>query len=298
MPDEIERIIRRDLDQLPLLPRERWLPAAPGVSSRVRTGVFRMTAGLAVIALALVVGASLTQVRSDLAKSSNVAATATPSAGAPDGAGQGILSRQAAIARVAQLSAELPRIQRIEAKLVGADYVRSFNPAVASQHPGALWWLVAVSGDVRCSFCFTTPSAGAFHSAIYELDARTGDVGSVAAYRDDWPSGFDKIADQSLARNSVTLLVTIDAVTEPNTLVVTIVDGNGVHPKGEHLTLRADENTAFAWRAGDAGGTARSLTELAPVPGTTLLDQATFEDVPSADGSYRLERLVTGVNTR
>lgn len=300
MPDQIERIIRRDLDQLPVLPHERWLPAGQGVSSRIRTGIVRMVASLAVIALALVVGASLTQVRSDLAKSSNAAATAPASTF--EVAGQRVISRQTAIARVAQLSAELPHIQRIEAKLVGADYVRSFNPGVASQHPDALWWMVAVSGDVRCSFCLATPSAAPFHSAIYELDARTGNVGSVAAYSDYWPTGFDKIADLSLAPHSVTLVVTIDEVTLPDKLVATVVDGPGAHRKGEHITLRADDNTAFAWSAGLVGGTARSLTELVQnnqlLGGSTMLHQITFEDVLASDGSYRLEDLVTGINSR
>ncbi len=63
MPDTIERIIRRDLDQLPVLPPERWIPEPPGWPTVLGRGVKRAGLGALVLVLALAVGTAIAQIR-------------------------------------------------------------------------------------------------------------------------------------------------------------------------------------------------------------------------------------------
>ncbi len=64
MPDEIERIIRRDIDQLPLLPEGRWVPA-PRSGIATKTGLLRAVALALVVVVALAFGGALARVRSE-----------------------------------------------------------------------------------------------------------------------------------------------------------------------------------------------------------------------------------------
>jgi hypothetical protein len=64
----------------------------------------------------------------------------------------------------------------------------------------------------------------------------------------------------------------------------------------QRLRLVADQNTAYAWSAGLAGGSVLTIGEL-PVR-SDLLSSITFDPVALPDGSYRLEALTTGVNTK
>jgi 2-methylcitrate dehydratase PrpD len=74
------------------------------------------------------------------------------------------------------------------------------------------------------------------------------------------------------------------------------------HGIGTRLTLRSDANTAYAWSAGLAGGTAVSLDDLAQrgqmVAGSQVLASVTFENAQVSDGSFRLESVRTGANSR
>ena len=302
MPDEIERIIRRDLDLLPVLPRERWLPAAPGTSSRIRTGLFPAVAGFVVIALVLAFGTDLRQIYMEVG---NEAASAAPGLSQvfPD---PRLVSRQAVLARISQLTADLPRIDRIEAKLTDVEALRASggpyipSPAAGATSPPKVWWVVAVSGDVRCSYCLA-PS-GPFHSAIYLVDAYRGDVQSMSARSDFWPAGYDELSDRTVWASPTTTTVIVQEVRLPDTILVATVGPAGQYAAGTRLTLYADENTAFAWSAGDVGGTAITLEDLVRsghlMPGSSVLTSVSFEDAPRVDGSLRLERVITGVYTR
>jgi len=64
MPDEIERIIRRDIDRLPLFPEERWVPAQPPRSTTM-TGLGRAVAVALVLVVAVASGSALARLRSD-----------------------------------------------------------------------------------------------------------------------------------------------------------------------------------------------------------------------------------------
>lgn len=80
MSSDIERVMQRDLDQLPLLPAERWVPA-PARTARRGGALLRgaaVTVGMLVLALAL--GASLSRLRADNAD--RAAATSAPIAAA------------------------------------------------------------------------------------------------------------------------------------------------------------------------------------------------------------------------
>jgi hypothetical protein len=63
MPDNIEQIIRRDLDQLPVLPAEQWIPQSPGGFTVLGRGVKRAALGAVVLVLALAVGTAIGQFR-------------------------------------------------------------------------------------------------------------------------------------------------------------------------------------------------------------------------------------------
>ena len=63
MPDNIEQIIQRDLDRLPVLPAERWIPPSPGQRSLLGRGARRASLGALVLLLALVAGTAIGQFR-------------------------------------------------------------------------------------------------------------------------------------------------------------------------------------------------------------------------------------------
>jgi hypothetical protein len=93
-----------------------------------------------------------------------------------------IVSRQAAIDSVRGLTAEVRRVDRIEAKLVSG----ASNPA----------WLVAVSGDIGCN-CIVGVS---FRSAVYTMDAQTGSIQGVSKTGEVWPASFDALVDEAGGR--------------------------------------------------------------------------------------------------
>jgi len=63
MPDNIEQIIRRDLDQLPVLPAEQWIPQSPGRFTVLGRGLKRAGLGAVVLVLALAAGTAIGQFR-------------------------------------------------------------------------------------------------------------------------------------------------------------------------------------------------------------------------------------------
>lgn len=295
MSSDIERVIQRDLDQLPLLPAERWVPRERSAPRGVVGSVLRGSVVLAVLATAVIVGSTVARVRTEIAERA-VATAPMPSATAHGPAER--ISRQVALARIRGLSAVNPTIVRIEAKLVGRAVLQAAEPNLAGRTmPGDAAWVVAVSGDVRCSFCLAPPTQP-FRSALYLLDARTGDVFATTASPDFWPQQFDALPDEALAANSQTALAQVVEVREPDLLVVLrdVLAGPGTE-----VRLRADADTAFGWAAGDAGGNAFSLGELVrnnQLGPSGSVVRVTFDPQRRSDGTYRLESLLTGALTR
>lgn len=304
---DIGRIIRRDLDQLPVLPRERWLPTRRTPRRRAGLGALRLMGTIAVLVVALGLGLTLSRVRAELAApSQRPASTATAGTGlVVDGIT--VMPRQTVLARIAVSNLEHPTVTRYAAKLVrkdatiGGDLVA---PVGAPRGSSGLWWVVALSGDVRCAYCFVSPSTPqTFHSAVYWVDAAAGDVMGMQAFPAFWPSGFDPLPDAALAENSITAVGLVVEIRGSDTIVVvTSADASPDHPSGSRLVLRADANTAYSWAAGLVGGSALTLDELVRglqvVPHGTELAAVVFENTPAPDGSYRLESLATGIDTR
>ncbi len=101
---------------------------------------------------------------------------------------------------------------------MGRDLLRSADPSIAASNvPGEAAWVVAVGGDLRCSFCISSPPP--LHSGLYLLNAQTGDLFSAWACADFWPSGFDALPDDSLAANSVTTYAQVVGIREPDLLL-------------------------------------------------------------------------------
>ena len=161
-------------------------------------------------------------------------------------------------------------------------------PANLSAPRGRLFWLVAIAGDVNCDICLVPPPQP-LHSALFWFDARTGAVLASGQGPANWPDGFDALPDRSLAfgsRTTIGTLVRVDA---------DIVEFQEVG-SADHLRLRADENTAYTRLAGLSGGNVVTIDELAPTWGSLV--SVTFDFLSQADGTHRLETLITGWGSR
>jgi hypothetical protein len=190
LSDEIELIIKRDLDRLPVLAEERWIPPAPAGTA---FGSVLANAGVlvAVLLFGLALGGTLATLREQAVRSASESSQATASPG--PGTAASVVSRQSVLGHVRGLTLVVPRAERFEAKLVSsADVSAGFSvPA------GSLLWVVAVSGDVHCG-CVAPPPQP-FHSALFWFDAHTGNVVASTQGPASWPEGFDALPDRSLA---------------------------------------------------------------------------------------------------
>ena len=293
MSDRIEEIIRRDLDRLPVLPRERWLPP-PGRAGRTLS-FFVALGGAAVLVLAAVLAGSVLRAsRSAVLDSGAAGVSPVPSTAATPGASMASpssarVARQDVLAKARLLAA---RVDRIEAKLIGRDHLDAlrFGPA-----RGDLFWLVVIAGNRPSTFgapcCVPGPDELRYAMVLY--DAHTGDPAAGTGGTDAWPAAFDGLRDESLAPDSRTLGATVVEVRLPDVLVVRTGSDldRGTVSLGEQL-LRADVDTAYTWTAGLVGGNAFSLEEMARYLPPGMIVQVTIAGTPNADGSYRLEQIV------
>jgi hypothetical protein len=230
MSDEIGKVIRRDLDRLPLLPEDRWLPPARPTPSRgaamARRGLW--LAAVAIVALAA--GLTLARVRADLTPGS--AASAPP---AVVGAGGSVpvpssISREQAIAIAIAPGRDVGRVDRVEAKLMTfEEYVRIAGPWQV--HPGdpqasplggivttagdpakRYVWVVAVSGEVWPSGRVPVRFGGApavpsrtpyppYRWGMFLVDAGRGRLDGIgdAGLSESWPAAFDRLPDHPAA---------------------------------------------------------------------------------------------------
>jgi hypothetical protein len=188
----INDIFRRDLDSLPLPPRAEWFPALP------RRSPLRALAAIPLLVVALtvtvVIAHELASYRALEQQRSNVGATG--SATSPPGATLDpvVLSgaRSAVIGRIRELSLELLRVERIEAKLMQRSEFERVQPSGSAQIDGNRWiWAVAVAGEIR-------PPVGrgaTFPWGVYLVDAQSGDMLGLVAGSGSWPAYFDALPD-------------------------------------------------------------------------------------------------------
>ena len=280
MSDNIELIIKRDLDRLPVLAEERWIPS----SASSRLVLLSGFADAGVFALVFLFGLGLGATLATLGEhaSTSAAASAQPAASSSVVSSAFLVSRHSVLAHVRGLTLLVPRAQRFEAKLVSSTDVSPGFSAPA----GTIFWIVAVGGDVQCSFCVLPPSQP-LHSALFWFDAHTGNVLASGQGPANWPDGFDALPDRSIASGSRTL-----------TGRVVSVNGNVVEFEAvgsDRLRLRVDDNTAFHWSTGLESGSALTVAELAPR--LEVVVSVSFDPLAGPGGEFRLEKLIVGVPT-
>jgi hypothetical protein len=192
--DRFETIFRRDLDRLPALPDEELVPSTSDAhhGSLISYGATIV----AVVMVALIAGVGLRAARD--VRPVEVSAVGSPPA--PVGSVVGVVPRELVLGRVRQLTQELPRIDRIGAKLVEAAALRRVNPELVAPVSEERLWLVGVVGDVRCGYCLVPPMAP-LRSALYALRASTGDPVASVQSPDVWsgvfPPGVVELSDLS-----------------------------------------------------------------------------------------------------
>jgi len=115
----------------------------------------------------------------------------------------------------------------------------------------------------------------------------------VAIERDAAAGKLDRPADQALAADSIQIAGSVDQL-QGDTVTFTVATEVGRHRKGERISVRVDDNTAYEWIAGLAGGTVFSLSQLERDhgfrPGSSI--QVTISDTPGSDTVYVAGRLV------
>lgn len=287
MSDQIREIIERDLNRLPLLSQDRWVPQK--AHSRGGVGWLALAGACLVVLAAVAVGSGLRTYRTGTAE--HPASAPTPTVALPER-----LARQEVLRLIRNQTAELPRVTHIEAKLVDRQVASSIHPNAVTARPPeeSSFWVVAVAGDIRVQDpSRTVMPAGAptdqVRSIIYVVGASSGDIIGAAASTSPWPQGFEPLRDGASAATAITVSATVVALELPDRLIVDIMGSSPGTPSGR-LTLRADQDTAYDWTAGVVGGTAHSLEEMSRYLASGRLVAVRIEPMP--DGSYRLEHLV------
>jgi hypothetical protein len=198
--DTIGRIIRRDLDRLPMLPADRWVPRAqpgrgrlPALGARLGRGALPIGAAAFLIIGALVVGSTFRALRASPVASDPQTARAQP---------LGICA--ASQDRVLGLSGIVTRLDRIAVKRMtvqdlDAGHAAGGIPPSQSANPLAsntVLCVVAVSGEIRQSFGLldTGPSKWAVFVFVAGGDEPT--ISSSMGNGADWPSYFDALPDR------------------------------------------------------------------------------------------------------
>ena len=228
MSDEIGKVIRRDLDRLPVIPPDRWLPA-PTPSRAPGNTLARRALVLVFVALfTLVAGASLARMRVELLPGSAASAPpGTPGSAGSTGMPAGI-SREQAIA-IVRSTRDIGRVDRVEAKLMSFEEYLQLAGRVQA-HPGdprasavagfgitgdpakRYLWVVAVSGEVwpngRTPVYFGGPPPvpnptpyPPYRWAMFLIDAVPGQLMTIgdAGIGESWPAVFDRLPDHPAA---------------------------------------------------------------------------------------------------
>jgi hypothetical protein len=149
-----------------------------------------MRPGVVLVLLAFVVGACGTANGTRLSARDAASSTTLPSPWCVP------ISRERSIARVKAGSDEVSPSDKTIAKLVNGPELHMLSPGLTVYNGAfastALYWVVQVTGTV-------TPALGrgSYAWAVYNVDARTGDVRGVEAGPDSKAPGFDAFPDHS-----------------------------------------------------------------------------------------------------
>lgn len=132
----------------------------------------------------------------DIAVNARGDASATKSVAAADPE----MSREEALARVRQLTARFPRIDRTAAKLMTwAEFQegQASGDKLAARDPESLVWVVAVSGEFRPGRAPARVEPPVFPWGIAVFDAQTrAPVAAFGSGPDAWPPYFDSLPDR------------------------------------------------------------------------------------------------------
>jgi hypothetical protein len=150
-----------------------------------------MRSGVALVLLALFVGACGTASRTRLSTQDAASSTTLPSPWCVP------ISRERAIAQAKARGDEVSPGDTATAKLVNGPELRALMSPGLTVYNGefastALYWVVLVTGTV-------TPALGrgSYAWAVYNIDARTGDVGGVEAGPAAKAPGFNALPDHA-----------------------------------------------------------------------------------------------------
>ena len=174
----LERIFRQDIDRLPLPDERLWIP-----QKVARPVWFAIPALIAAIAAGLV-GAMV--IGSQRASEPSVATS-------PNEIVRVAITRQQVVAQFSRVTAEVPNLTRVEAKLTTRGEFERAQPNGGSVgvDQDAWIWAVAVAGRIVPQF----GHGAEFPSAIYQVDAQSGAIVGLSAGREAWPSYFATLPD-------------------------------------------------------------------------------------------------------
>jgi hypothetical protein len=174
----LDRIFRQDLDRLPVPDERLWIP-----QNVTRPSWFVIPALITAIAAGLV-GAMV--IGSQHAAEPSVATS-------PSETVRVAITRQQVVAQFSRVTAEVPNLTRVEAKLVTRGEFEHAQPNGGSVgvDQGAWIWAVAVAGRIIPQF----GHGEGFPSAVYQVDAQSGAIVGLSAGREAWPSYFATLPD-------------------------------------------------------------------------------------------------------
>lgn len=198
--DTIGRIIRRDLDRLPMLPANRWVPRARSsrgarlaVSHRLVRGVLAVGAAAFLIVGAVAVGSAVRALRSSPAASELRPVVAHP-LGICAASQDRVLGSSGIVTRLDRIAVKRMTVQDLDAGRT-AGGIPPGQPA-APLASNMVLCVVAVSGEIRQSFGLldTGPSKWAVFVSVAGGDEPT--IGSAMGNDANWPSYFDALPDR------------------------------------------------------------------------------------------------------
>lgn len=198
--DTIGRIIRRDLDRLPMLPADRWVPRPqpargwlPAVGARLGRGALAVGAAAFLVVSALAVGSTVRALRASPVASDPQTARAQP-LGICAGAQDRVLSLSGIVTRLDRLAVKRMTVSDLESGRDARGAPLS-QPAAPLASTTALC-VVAVSGEIRQTFGLL--DTGPFKWAVFASVAGGDDsiVSTSMGSDGSWPPYFDALPDR------------------------------------------------------------------------------------------------------
>lgn len=252
MPDNFRQLITRDLDQIPTLPEERWLPKRDSSPASIGWKLFgQLGVAAALLLMSVVVGTAIADLR---AKESDRQTEGSSGTLLP-------LARQDAlrIGLAASQQVQLPSRQVAVAKRAPITELEQAAPELfrgAPPSPGASAWVVAIGGDGA-----SAPSSGIGpRSFVIVLDARTRQELARRVGTESWPGWFGQVIDHDMPADAVRVW---GRIREANADLLTVEVIDSTSPlAGQLIHVRADTNTEFTVAGGLVGQNVFSLSEM------------------------------------